>query len=65
MKQVEARKAQLTRALESAAHILERAAQGNPQTLRSAAELPALAKAIESRIEAWDEVLAVVEARQG
>lgn len=64
-KQVEARRAQLTTALESAAHILERAAQGKGEVLGSAAELPALAQAIETRIEAWDEVLSVVEARQG
>ena len=59
-RQVEAKKAQLSGALDSATRILERAAQGNADTLRGAAELPTLARAIESRIEAWDEVLATL-----
>ena len=61
VRELEERKARLAGALDSAAHILERAAQGSPETRRSAAELPALARAIESRIEAWDEVLSIIE----
>ncbi|MDH3222629.1 MAG: hypothetical protein OEO23_02855 [Gemmatimonadota bacterium] len=51
---------QLTEALDSAIRILERSAQGSPLALRNAAQLPALAQAIQRRIEAWDEVLAAI-----